>query len=92
VQFDVATSVLDGARATSISAPVAWPDPSDAAARVLSVGAEFLVVGSVRRRFFRVGGATQSRTEVVAERVVPLRRRKQVTAALADVVRRMGDG
>ena len=35
-------------------------------------GEELLVVGRVRRRFFRVGGSTQSRTEVVADRVVPV--------------------
>lgn len=92
VQFDVATHVVDGARTSTISSPVAWPDPSDAAARLLDVGGEVLVVGSVRRRFFRVGGATQSRTEVVAERVVPTRRRKQVEATLADVVSRLRGG
>jgi hypothetical protein len=30
-----------------------------------------VVVGRVRRRFFRAGPGTQSRTEVVAENVVP---------------------
>ena len=34
-----------------------------------------VVVGRVRRRFFRAGGATASRTEVVADRVVPARQR-----------------
>ena len=31
---------------------------------------EVVVVGRVRRRFFRAGGSTQSRTEVVAEGLV----------------------
>ena len=31
------------------------------------------MVGRVRRRFFRAGGVTQSRTEVVADEVVPTR-------------------
>jgi single-strand DNA-binding protein len=41
-----------------------------------------VVVGSVRRRFFRVGGATQSRTEVVADRVVAARRAREVRRML----------
>ena len=49
-----------------------------------AVGDELLVVGRVRRRFFRVGGSTQSRTEVVAEKVLPLLQRDNAVAALAD--------
>lgn len=45
-------------------------------------GAELLVIGRVRRRFFRVNGSTQSRTEVVAERVVPLAQAGAATQAL----------
>ena len=52
-------------------------------------GNELVVVGTVQRRFFRVGGATQSRTEVVAESVIPARRRKQVDAALDAVLDRL---
>jgi single-strand DNA-binding protein len=40
------------------------------------------VVGRVRRRFFRAGGTTQSRTEVVADTVVPATQAKRVEAAL----------
>ena len=40
------------------------------------------MVGSVRRRFFRAGGTTQSRTEVVAEKVLPARRGRDVRRAL----------
>lgn len=36
----------------------------------VEVDTELLVVGTVRRRFFRAGGSTQSRTEVVADKVV----------------------
>jgi single-strand DNA-binding protein len=43
---------------------------------------EVIVVGTVRRRFFRAGGATQSRTEVVADRIVPTRRTKDVQRSL----------
>ena len=39
---------------------------------VLTPGQDLLVIGRVRRRFFRARGATQSRTELVAERVQPL--------------------
>jgi hypothetical protein len=40
-------------------------------------------VGRVRRRFFRTGGATQSRTELVADRVLPLALEEGVRTALA---------
>ena len=47
------------------------------------------MIGRTRRRFFRVGGATQSRTEVVASVALPTRRaaaaRKAVASALAEV-------
>jgi len=76
VSFDVTTRDTAGAQ----SVPVAWFDPPGAAP---AAGAEVVVVGSVRRRFFRAGGATQSRTEVVADRVVDARRRRDVTRALA---------
>src|SRR5947207_9556853 len=36
----------------------------------LDEGEEVVVTGRVRRRFFRAAGATQSRTEVVADAVV----------------------
>ena len=50
-------------------------------------GDEVVVAGHVRRRFFRVGGVTQSRTEVVAADVVPARRSRSV----AKVMRRVGE-
>jgi single-strand DNA-binding protein len=50
----------------------------------VSVGDEVVVVGSVRRRFFRAGGVTQSRTEVVAHRVATASRRRSVERLLAD--------
>jgi single-strand DNA-binding protein len=45
------------------SVPLVWVDPPQHAA--VATGDEVSVVGSVRRRFFRSGGTTQSRTEVV---------------------------
>lgn len=44
-----------------------------------------VVLGRVRRRFFRAGGATASRTEVVAEMVLAARDRRRVSAALRAV-------
>jgi single-stranded DNA-binding protein len=74
VQFDLTTSPGTGV-------PVAWHDPSEPAN--VTVGTEIVVVGVVRRRFFRVAGSTQSRTEVVAEVVVAARRRRRVADLLA---------
>jgi len=48
-----------------------------------ATGEGLLAVGRVRRRFFRIGGTTQSRTELVAERVLPLAPEEGVRAALA---------
>ncbi len=76
----------EGAPAESV--PIAWYDAPPAAAS-WPAGEELLVTGRTRRRFFRVGGATQSRTEVVATRAVPTRRaaaaRKALGHALAEV-------
>ena len=63
------------------SVPVVWRDAPPAAA-ALEAGEEVVVVGHVARRFFRVGGATQSRTEVVAHVVLPARQARRVRAAL----------
>jgi len=49
------------------SVPVVWSPP--AGRGLLAAGEEVVVTGRVRRRFYRAGGATQSRTEVVAEAV-----------------------
>ena len=64
------------------SVPVAWFSPPAAAAG-LSAGDDVVVVGRVRRRFFRAGGATASRTEVVATRVVRARSAARVRGALS---------
>ncbi len=66
------------------TAPVVWFD-APAWAGALDADAAVLVIGRVRRRFFRAGGATQSRVEVVAERVVPLSSLKRVRIALAEL-------
>ncbi|MBW3615987.1 MAG: hypothetical protein KY439_11885 [Actinobacteria bacterium] len=73
------------------SVPVVWHDAPPAAAE-LAAGDEVVVVGHVARRFFRAGGATQSRTEVVAEVVVPARKSRGVKAALDRVVAELAPG
>jgi single-strand DNA-binding protein len=91
VQFDVITRVRSDRRETTVTVPIAWIDPTAAQLGVLVPGAEVLVLGTVRRRFFRVGGVTQSRTEVVADTVIPLRRRTRVAAALREAADRLID-
>jgi single-strand DNA-binding protein len=81
-QFDVTTRDDGGTQ----SVPVAWFDPP-ASLGDLEAGAKLVVVGCVRRRFFRAGGATQSRTEVVAEKVIPVRRARDVKRALEAATR-----
>jgi single-strand DNA-binding protein len=63
------------------SVPLAWFDPPTWVA-ALDVGAELVVVGRVRRRFFRAGGALQSRTEVVVGQAAPARRAARVSELL----------
>lgn len=65
VEFDVTTRGDSGTG----SVPVAWFDPG-APADGLDAGTSVVVAGHVRRRFFRAGNVTQSRTEVVASRVI----------------------
>lgn len=70
------------------SVPVSWPDaPKNVS--MLEPGTEVLVLGRVRRRFFRAAGFTQSRTEVVAESVVPVRHPKKVRTVLDRAVQRL---
>lgn len=68
-----------GAAAESV--PIAWVGAPPSAAG-WEAGVELLVVGRVRRRFFRAGGSTQSRTEVVATTAVPTRRAAAASKAL----------
>lgn len=68
--------------------PVVWFE-APASATTLDVDDQVAVVGRVRRRFYRSGGSTQSRTEVVADTVVPLRRAQAVNKAMAGAVSRL---
>lgn len=73
------TTRLDG---DTVSVPVsAFDREIDGVA-----GDRYIVIGYVRRRFFRAGGTTQSRTEVVASRVIPARRRATAERSIARAV------
>lgn len=80
LQFDLSTVLGDS---TTASVPVAWHQPTDAQVAAVGAGHEVVVVGTVRRRFFRVGGQTQSRTEVIVSTLLPARRKKTVASLLA---------
>lgn len=70
-----------GERADSV--PVAWMGAPASAAK-LDTGEEVLVIGRVRRRFYRGDRGTQSRTEVLADRVIVTRQAKKTAQALAE--------
>jgi single-strand DNA-binding protein len=82
VQFDVSTRISQYVKAVKVSVPLSWTDPSATALSPIVKGVDVVVVGSVRRRFFRSGGMTQSRTEVVIDRIVPARRTKTVRSLI----------
>lgn len=82
VQFDLATQLDDAGRPATVSVPLAWHDPTAAALASVVLDARLAVIGSVRRRFFRSGGVTQSRTEVVVDQLVPAKRAKSVRSAV----------
>lgn len=78
VTLEVTTRPPEG-RAESV--PVSWAGAPDRVLR-LEEGDAVVVTGRVRRRFFRAGGATASRTEVVADAVWPAHHRARVTRAV----------
>lgn len=67
------------------SVPVSWFDPPPGATR-WEAGEQLLITGRTRRRFFRAGGTTQSRTEVVASAAIPVRRAAAVRKALRTAI------
>ena len=82
ISYEVTTRPNEG---PAITAPVAWFEPPKAGYE-LAEGDAVTVVGQVKRRFFRSGGSTQSRTEVIADVVLSTRRRSQVSRALEAVL------
>lgn len=77
-----------GERAETV--PVVWMG-APASAADHDVDERMVVVGRVRRRFFRTGAGTQSRTEVVAEAVVNARHTKRVATALERAQARLAE-
>jgi single-strand DNA-binding protein len=77
--YDVSSERADGG---IDSAPVVWFDPPETA-EGYQAGEEVVVVGRVRRRFYRSAGVTHSRTEVVAEQVLRSRQARRVERLLA---------
>jgi single-strand DNA-binding protein len=78
----------EGAPAETV--PVVWLE-APASAADHDVDTEVVVVGRVWRRLFRAGGATQSRTEVVADAVVPARQKRRAAGLLDSALRRLED-
>jgi single-strand DNA-binding protein len=86
--FEVSTS--DGEVTRSV--PIVWLDP--VRPPKLGEGDRVVVIGAVRRRFFRAGEAVASRTEVEAEVVARLgsaRSRRAAAAALASAEAALSD-
>lgn len=78
VQIEVSTRVAG--RATSV--PVAVHGGPVA----VGAGDAVVVTGHVSRRFFRAGGVTQSRTEVIAAEVIKSTRRRTIERAVETMV------
>jgi single-strand DNA-binding protein len=83
VNLEVTTVVEE----VSVSVPVVV----EAATVDCAAGDEVVVVGTVRRRFFRAGGATQSRTEVLADKVVRASRTRAAQKLIEGVVALLDD-
>ena len=81
VQYEITTRDGDG---PADSVPVVWP--AAPARAEFDAGVTVVVAGRVRRRYFRAGGVTGSRTEVVATQVVEATRRRQARNAIAKAV------
>lgn len=74
-------------RAPADTVPVCWVDPRRAPA--FAAGDRIVVIGRVRRRFFRAGGATRSATEVLATSVSRPRSKAAALSALAEATERV---
>lgn len=82
--LELTTDTPDGAW----SVPVAYFDPPCEIG--FEAGQEVVVVGAVRRRFFRSASGTQSRTEVVATDVVAASAKRRVQRMLRREAERLG--
>lgn len=77
--YEVTTRTADGP-AQSVPVVLGRARPP----KQVSAGDEVIVIGRVRRRFFRAGGHTASRTEVVADRFSRAKRCASAAQALSD--------
>jgi single-strand DNA-binding protein len=85
VGVDLATTLATG----RVTIPLSWIDPPLHMLTRLQPGREVVVTGTVRRRFYRAGGATQSRTEVVVDQLVPATSTKSVHPLVDGAVERL---
>lgn len=79
LSYEITTRDLDNVPS---SVPVSWFCADLGRCPTLEKGDAVVVTGRVHRRFFRAGGQTQSRTELVADRVLPGSRRKAAQHAI----------
>jgi single-strand DNA-binding protein len=79
MSYEVTTRGPGGTSTVPVSAPGTAPQ--------LEAGTEVVVVGQVKRRYFRAGGTTQSRTEVVADAVIPARFAAKSSKAIERAIR-----
>lgn len=63
------------------SVPVVWANPAAAAVKLVE-GDDVVVVGRIRRRFFRAGASTATRTEVHADKILSARSGVRIRTAL----------
>jgi hypothetical protein len=80
VQLQVTTRL----ESETLSTPIAVWNPAPWV-QELEPGTEVVVVGRIRRRFFRAAGATASRVEVEADVVARATDRRRVRAAMRKV-------
>ena len=80
---------LDGITRVREQVPLTWSgDPGRFAAAI--EGADLVVCGRVRQRFFRSGAMTVSRTEVVVSGLVAMNRRASVKKILGPLLEAVG--
>lgn len=84
LELDVTVRSESGAETVNVS----WEGAAPSGV-TWGAGEELVVVGRVRRRFYRSGPATRSQTEVVASLVVPARQAKRAGNALAAAAERI---
>lgn len=86
--LDLATDTGGDRGTAAVPVPVVWTANEVPA---WEKGTELAVAGVVRRRFFRSGGSTQSRTEVVATKVLEVTKRRTSDRAIAAALASLGE-